>query len=292
MLKLLRLLMLLSGNRCYTLAELMERFGQSDRTIYRHLEEIENAGFVLNRTNGTYRLQTDNHAVKSLRSLLHFSEEEAYVLYKTINTLQGASLIKDRLAGKLNALYDFRALSLSPAKYTHEAVNRLGEAIRENRQVLLKAYRSGNSDTITDRTVEPFGFLSDYSGIWCYDPESSSSKHFKVARIEKVEILPSPCVHHSMHTIPFTDAFRMSASAPIATVEATLTLKAYNLLLEEHPLAETQVLFANGQYHLKIPVADFNGIGRFALGLPGEVKVLGPVEFVDFLKEKVKSFYG
>ena len=292
MLKLLRLLMLLSGNRRYTLAELMERFGQSDRTIYRHLEEIENAGFVLNRNDGTYQLQTDNDAVKSLRKLLHFSEEEAYVLYKTIDLLQGTSPIKNRLAGKLNALYDFRALSLLPGKNTHEAVSRLGEAIRENRQVLLKAYRSGNSDTITDRTVEPFDFLGDYSGVWCYDPESHSNKHFKIARIASVEVLPSLRVHHLMHSIPFTDAFRMSSPAPVAIVKATLTLKAYNLLLEEHPLAETHVLFADKYYHLKLPVADYNGIGRFVLGLPGEVKVLEPVEFVNFLKEKVKNFYG
>lgn len=291
MLKLLRLLMLLSGNRRYTLAELMEKFDQSDRTIYRHLEEIENAGFVLNRANGTYQLQTDNDAVKSLRKLLHFSEEEAYVLYKTISLLEGTSPIKDRLAGKLNALYDFRALSLLPGKNTHEAVNRLGEAIREDQQVLLRAYRSGNSDTITDRTVEPFDFLGDYSGVWCYDPESDSSKHFKIARIETVEVLPSLRVHHSMHTIPFTDAFRMSAPKAVATITATLTLKAYNLLLEEYPLAETHVLAVDGHFNLNIPVADFNGIGRFALGLPGEVKVTGPAEFIGFLKERVKTFY-
>lgn len=290
MLKLLRLLMLLSGNRRYTLAELMERFNQSDRTIYRHLEEIENAGFVLNRSDGGYRLQTDNHAVKSLQQLLHFSEEEAYLLYKTIALLQGASPIKDRLAGKLNALYDFRALSLLPGKNNHEAVSLLGEAIRQNKQVLLKAYRSGNSDTISDRTVEPFGFLSDYSGVWCYDPEAASSKQFKVARIEEVTVLETPAIHHARHTIPFTDAFRMSAPEPIATVEASLTLKAYNLLLEEFPLAETHVWPVDGHYQLRIPVADFNGIGRFLLGLPGEVKVTGPVEFGDFLKERVKYF--
>ena len=270
----------------------MERFEQSDRTIYRHLDEIENAGFVLNRKGGTYQLQTDNDAVRSLKKLLHFSEEEAFLLYKTIALLKGASPIKDRLAGKLNALYDFRALSKIHGENTHEAVTRLGEAIREDRQVLLRAYRSGNSDRITDRTVEPFDFLSDYSGVWCYDLESNSSKHFKVARIEAVEVLTTPAIHHSHHTIPFTDAFRMNAPKAIATVEATLTLKACNLLLEEYPLAETYLKAVNGHYVMHIPVADFNGIGRFALGLPGEVKVIGPRAFVDFLRERVKFLFS
>ncbi len=290
MLKLLRLLMLLSGNRRYTLVELMERFDQSDRTIYRHLEEIENAGFVLNRHNGTYQLQTDNHAVKSLQKLLHFSEEEAYLLYKTIDLLQGESPIKNRLAGKLNSLYDFRALSQLPGKNTHEAVNRLGAAIRDGKRVMLRSYRSGNSDNITDRTVEPFDFLTDYSGVWCYDPESNSSKQFKIARIEAVEVLQADARAHTMHNIPFTDAFRMSAPQPIATVTAILSLKAYNLLLEEFPLAEHCVHAENGHYLLQIPVADYYGIGRFVLGLPGEVKVREPVGFKKFLKEKTKIF--
>jgi len=290
MLKLLRLLMLLSGNRRYTLAELMEKFDQSDRTIYRHLEEIENAGFILNRSNGTYQLQTDNDAVKSLQRLLHFSEEEAYLLYKTIDLLQGESPIKDRLAGKLNALYDFRALSQLPGKNTHEAVNRLGAAIREGKQVMLRAYRSGNSDQITDRTVEPFDFLTDYSGVWCYDTESNSNKQFKIARIETVEVLQADARHQTMHCIPFTDAFRMSAPQPIASVTARLTLKAYNLLLEEFPLAECCVHSENGHYLLQIPIADYYGIGRFVLGLPGEVKVREPEAFKLFLKEKVEIF--
>jgi len=282
--------MLLSGNRRYTLAELMEKFDQSDRTIYRHLEEIENAGFVLNRSNGTYQLQTDNDAVKSLQKLLHFSEEEAYLLYKTIALLKGESPIKDRLAGKLNALYNFRALSQLPGKNTHEAVNTLGAAIREGKQVILRAYRSGNSDQITDRTVEPFDFLTDYSGVWCYDPDSSSSKQFKIARIAAVEILPADAPHQTMHCIPFTDAFRMSGPQPIATVRASLTLKAYNLLLEEFPLAESCIHPENGHYLLQIPIADYYGIGRFVLGLPGEVKVREPEAFKIFLKEKVEIF--
>lgn len=291
MLKLLRLLMLLSNNRRYTIDELEARTNQAKRTIYRHLVEIENAGFVLNRSNGTYQLQTNSESAKTLQKLLHFSEEEAYLLYKTIGLLEGDSTIKNRLAGKLNSLYDFRALSLLQGKNSHEAVNRLGKAIREKRQVLLKAYRSSNSETITDRTVEPFDFLSDYSGVWCFDPESNRTKHFKIARIEKVEVLEEKALHQAFHKIPFTDAFRMSAPEPIAEIKARLSLKAYNLLLEEYPLAETFVQSVGNHYQLCIPVANFNGIGRYVLGLPDEVKVTGSVEFIEFLKERVNFYH-
>jgi hypothetical protein len=94
--KLLRLLMLLSGNRRYTMEELMDRCNQSDRTI---------------------------------------------------ELLEGSSPIKNRLAVKLNSLYNFRALGQIPEKASHEAVHELGEAIRQRKRVLLRAY-SGKSSQI------------------------------------------------------------------------------------------------------------------------------------------------
>ena len=81
----------------------------------------------------------------------------------------------------------------------------------------------------------------------------------------------------------------MAATAPLATVTATLSLKACNLLNEEYPLANPYIIAQEQQYLLQIPVADFNGIGRFVLGLAGEVKVLSPDSFIAFLKEKINK---
>lgn len=81
--RLLRLLMLLTGTRRYALAELQERFQMSERTIYRYLDTIEEAGFVVDRKDGTYRLSTETPPTKSLSNLLHFSEEEAYIFYRS-----------------------------------------------------------------------------------------------------------------------------------------------------------------------------------------------------------------
>src|SRR5690606_1071970 len=98
--------------------------------------------------------------------------------------------------------------------------------------------------------------------------------------------------HHAHHhKIPFTDAFGMSAKEPIATVELQLTLKAYNLLMEEHPQSKENITVKGKDYLLKIPIADFHGVGRFVLGLPGEVQVIGSEEFVKFLNKQIEKFY-
>jgi predicted DNA-binding transcriptional regulator YafY len=203
--------------------------------------------------------------------------------------LQGASPLKDGLARKLNTLYDFRALAQLKEGNIHEQVHSLSEAIRNRQQVCLHNYRSSNSANISDRKVEPFGFSSDYAAVWCYDTSSRSCKQFKISRIQQVELLESSCQFSESHHIPFTDAFRMSAHTPLTEVEALLTLKAFNLLTEEFPLAEKHIKQEDQTYRLQIPIANFHGIGRFVLGLPGQVHVIEPEIFKDFLREEVRK---
>lgn len=286
------MLVMLSNGVRYTISELADRFSLTKRSIYRYLNAIENAGFIVDRRDGCYSLHLCSDEATMVNTLLHFSEEEAYLLYKALEMVKGGASVSERLVRKLNVLYDFRALSQLTHKPEIELVRLLGDAINRKVQVRLCAYRSSHSETIADRKVEPFEFLSEYSGLWCYDTQDNICKQFKISRIEKVEILDSGWLNESLHRVPFLDAFRMSAPDAMAIVEAELTLKAANLLVEEYPLAESclKTLGKNPlRYFLSIPVADFHGIGRFALGLPGEVKVLGPESFKNFLKEIKKK---
>jgi proteasome accessory factor C len=289
----LRMLVLLSGGNRYTVIELSKRFSRSERTIYRDLDAIENAGFVIDRTHGYYSLHRCPEQTKKLERLLHFSEEEAYILYRALEMVKGGTTINDQLVRKLNALYDFRALSNLSRKPEMEIIHTLDEAIRTNKQVHLHSYRSSHSETITDRIVEPFEFLPEYSAVWCFDLADKSCKQFKISRIGQVSVLSSNWQNQALHHVPFVDAFRMSAPIALAIVEAELTLKSANLLREEYPLADKYLSEQNASiaplYKLKIQVADYHGIGRFVLGLPGEVMVTCPEEFKDFLREAQKK---
>jgi proteasome accessory factor C len=289
----LRMLVLLSNGIHYTVPELSKHFSRSERTVYRDLDTIENAGFVIERTQGRYSLNLCPEETKKLNRLLHFSEEEAYILYHALEMVKGGTLVNDQLVRKLNALYDFRALSNLSRKPEMEIVHTLNEAIRSNKQVNLHSYRSSHSETIADRIVEPFEFLPEYSAVWCFDLFDKTCKQFKISRIGQVSVLNSNWQNQTLHSVPFTDAFRMSASESLATVEAELSLKAANLLREEYPLAERYLsdlgVSETLRYLLKIPVADYHGIGRFVLGLPGEVNVLGSYEFKNLLRNAQKK---
>jgi predicted DNA-binding transcriptional regulator YafY len=280
--------MMLSGSRCYSKRELEDKLGRSGRTISRDFETIEEAGFLLDREKG-YRLQSDRSSNRNLKNLLHFSEEEISILYQTLSLIEGESPVKERLVRKLNAFYDLKALEQLRQRDDLTKVQIIRDSIEQKKQVTLVAYRSSNSNRIEDRNVEVFDFLPDYRAIWCYDLESNSCKQFKIARMQSVSLLPFGWRYEEKHEKPFTDVFRVSERRPIGRVELCLSLKAYNLLIEEYPLAAEYIKPEDRSYHLKIPVASYHGVGRFVLGLIDEIEIIKPAGFKKYLKGRVEK---
>ncbi|HET8837802.1 MAG TPA: WYL domain-containing transcriptional regulator [Flavobacteriaceae bacterium] len=287
--KLLRLLMLLNGSRNYSKDELMERFDMAESSVYRYLNTFEEAGFLLNRRNGRYNLKAEEKNVRELNKLFHFSDEEAFMLYETISHFEKSSSEKEKLLKKLHTLYDFGRM----AEFREQKIELIGQinsAMEGKRQLILLDYRSSNSGVIGNRTVEPFRFIDDYAAVWCFDVEKEKIRQFRLARIGGTQLLVTTWKNEILHQMPFTDAFRLSASKPIATVKAVLSLKGYNLLTEEYPLSKKHISSRGELYLLELPIAGFEGIGRFVLGLPGEIHVEGPSGFLDYLEKKRKKF--
>lgn len=287
--RILRLLMMLSGNKRYAMPELQDKMKMSARNLRRDLDLIESSGFLLDRKKG-YQLQLDRSTNRDLKNLMHFSEEEISILYQTLSLIEEDSPLKERLVRKMNAFYDLKALEQLRQKDDLTKVHTIRDSLEQKKQVILKAYRSSNSNNIEDRVVEVFDFLPDYRAIWCYDIKSQSCKQFKLARMHFVELLSSAWRYEEKHQKPFIDVFHMSAIKPLTTVELLLSLKAYNLLIEEHPLAAEYLKKEHRNYRLKVPVASYNGIGRFVLGLIEEIEIIKPATFKKYLKDQVGKF--
>ena len=76
----------------------------------------------------------------------------------------------------------------------------------------------------------------------------------------------------------------------VITIQLKLSMLAYNLLLEEFPLAEKYIeVLDKNNYLLTTEVGNFIGVGRFVLGLADEIEVVYPKEFKDYLNEKMKK---
>jgi predicted DNA-binding transcriptional regulator YafY len=136
--------------------------------------------------------------------------------------------------------------------------------------------------------VEPFSFTTNYTLVWAFDPESQSCKLFKVSRVGEVQVLDQNYKNEPLHTKQPIDVFRIS-SAEQTHVKLNLSIRAFNLLTEEYPLAEKYITSLGDNYcQFSAEVCGFEGVGRFVLGLAGEIQIIEPDEFRNYISEKIK----
>lgn len=124
-----------------------------------------------------------------------------------------------------------------------QIVERLAQAIANKEQVILKRYHSINSETISDRLVEPFGFTDNYHTVMAFEVASAKNKTYHLDRITAIEFNNRGFTFEVKHEHQIPDAFGFSFQGEKHDVELDLTLKAYLLLKEEYPLTIPNVKY-------------------------------------------------
>lgn len=283
----------MSGNVNYSVEELAEKLDMSYRTIYRYIDTFKNAGFVVSKLYGNiYKLGKMPKNALDIDKLIYFSEEEAYLVNSLIDNLSPTNSLKSNLKDKLSAIYGCTSIADYVDRRSNAAhVENLGEAAKNKKKVLLKNYESGNSQTIRDRYIEPFGFTTDCIDVWGYDLEDGQNKLFKISRIGEVEVLEQDWTEEASHCKKGLDVFRMNGQKAVR-VKLQLSVRAKNLLLEEYPLAERDLVRDGNNWVLDTEVYDFAGVCRFFCGLADESKIIDSPEFREHVRGYVKENLG
>lgn len=284
---LLQLIHLLSRPGGYPVQRLAQRFDVTPRTIYRYFSLFRECGFELEKSGGRYRFQNRGDA-ESLLPLL--TMEEASLLRESILALHPGHPRKADLLNKLKILGDPGPLAgLIVNASVAGVIRTLLEAIREEREVVLKGYHSPGSDTVRDRRVEPVGFSVNMRYLFAYDPEHEAVRQFKPERIGNVEVTGRRFETGDRHEVPRPDLFGMNGT-PRTKITLKLNQRATHLLLEECPessLLDIRIPSGNKATTIQIEVNGFDGVGRFVLGLPGEAVPVRPPEFLRYLEERI-----
>lgn len=289
--RLLRLMKLMTGNVNYTVNDLAERLGTTYRSIYRYIETFKDAGFVVHKLEGgIYKLGKESPYFKDISQLVHFTDEEAHIVNRLIDGLDDTNMLKQNLRKKLSSVYNCTAVANCVVKGSNATnVTSLTEAITEHRQVVLKDYASSHTGIVSDRRVEPFAFTTNYVQVWCYELHSGMNKLFKTARIGSVELLNDAWEHAEEHNSGYVDVFRMTGF-DTHRVRLELGMLARNLLVEEYPLAERDIMpLDGGRWLLDTKVCNYLGIARFVLGLMDDVRIVDSPEFAEYIATTVRG---
>ena len=277
--RLLRLMKMLTANVTYSVDDIAERLGMSRRTIYRYIDTFRDAGFLIKKSGDCIRLDKESPHFKDISQLVHFTEEEAAILKSAIENIDDTNLLKQNLKRKLYSVYDNKLLADTVVKGKNASnVHSLLDAIEQKQQVILHRYQSGHGGKVSDRRVEPFAFTTNYVQVWCFDLADQTCKLFKTSRIGSVEILGEDWQYEEAHNEAFIDTFRMNGKER-TRVQLELGMMAYNLLIEEYPLAERDTHpLDNGRWLLDTEVASMHGVGRFVAGLLDDIRIIDSPE--------------
>ena len=320
--RLLRLIVLMSGNRVYTIDQLADALETSQRTIYRYIDTFKEAGFVIEKVDDyKYRLLSIGGGVRDLRNIVYFSPEEAFIVNRLIDSLDPSSSLKEELKRKLAVIYEKTGIAqVNDRPSSAQKVQVLADAMRNRRVVRLIDYTSSYSGKTEDHLVEPFEFTPNYAGVWAFDLADNKNKRFKILRMKEVEKTEdSWTMAHAHHATPM-DAFRVHGEEEYHVV-LRMNNVAKNILVEEYPLTEPDIHPQDaGQEEdlmelsevLILPSHDMedeeeqfwiydgmvrglDGVGRFVLGLSDNIEVMEGDELIQYLldhAQNIQETYG
>lgn len=282
--RLLQLIMLMASKADYTIEAIAEKLGMTPRSAYRYIDTLRKSGFAVEkRKPNLYKLIRIPNSSVNLNNLVYFSQEEAYLMQSLIQSLEATNSLKTSLLKKLSAIYTVADLTeLIIDKDCSRHIEELGNAIRNKQQVILHHYESAHSHIVNDRLIEPFAFTTNYIEVWGYDIQKRENRVFKIARIGSVEKLNIKWEYQESHQQSQTDCFRMNGTNSY-DVKIALSLRAKNLLIEEYPLAANDIKEENGSWIFRSEVYDLAGVGRFVLGLAGEVVIIDSPDLVEYV---------
>ncbi|MEN0050870.1 MAG: WYL domain-containing protein [Bacteroidota bacterium] len=286
------LLKVLASPNTYTKRQLANQFGVNISQIKEDFKHIRAAGITVEQEKSPpYRYTIlPQRGFRELQYLQQLSESDQGkikdALYRTFGR-------KDALyiSNKLASLYNFQQLGIRALRRPSlDRIDLLQQAKQQKRQVLLKNYRS-NSGSTKDRLVEPFDVDVELDTLQAFEIEKSEVRHYRLARIERVQISDQTWQYEAKHKIDKTDVFRIANDQQVY-IHLKLKAQALNYLAENyhkalsdiHPASEVDI------WDFETPVNEnFYGLSNFILAHFEHIQIIEPQILKHHIQEKANA---
>lgn len=278
----------------YTRRQLALQYDTSLDTIKKDMEELRNADFnVICDDQYRYAI-VPNRSTEKLEEVLFFTESDKELLTEAIQKTFDSSKRIEKLFQKLETVYDVSKLgsSLFSNSFLDKA-SLLERAKQQKRVVTLVNYRSTNSSEISNRTVEPFLVSTKEDILHCFDLERGAIRHFRLSRIERVEVQPLVWTNEARHVVIATDPFRIVNNNQVF-VHIRLRVGGYNELTERFPLTQAYLKPSAqqaGVFDFGCKVNEkFYGLSNFILGYHEHiVEIVEPERLIAHIKTQIQQ---
>ena len=260
----------------------------SERTVYRYLDLLKDLGFNIERDSNNKIFI----AATSDIDLIPFTPQEADYLKKLILSTGKKNQLAQSVLQKVQQSSEIQlgADSLYKA-HLSKIVEQISVAIIEGKQLLIKGYNSANSQSVTDRLVEPTCFTDNYDAVSAFEIKTRLNKYFNIERITSVEVLETQMKHEAQHEFFKPDIFGFQGKSMNKEIELQMSMRAHLLLKEEYPMSAAFIkqIPDTGKYYFKANVQSFKAPGRFVMGFLEEVQVVGSKEFARYIQRVVQK---
>jgi proteasome accessory factor C len=279
--RIIKLIRLLLDSR-YTIKQLCVTLDISVSTIYKNIQLLDELGYLVEK---------DEHNryfifLPSAKNEWLIDREKEFlkeILAPLSQQLEAVTILKKLKLDHLTPTSEY----ISSVQHV-AFVLQLQDAIKYQQWVILKNYNSSASSSTKDRLVLPLRILKN-AQVAAYELESGIKKHYKIQRIQQIEISAHSYEMPAEIEVDDNDIFGMSGSID-TVITLSLSDRARNLLSEEYPESiNLPILQDNPQYphKLTLPVKSYDGVGRYILGLPGEIVVDSPESLRTYLIERI-----
>lgn len=277
-----QLIRLLSTSPARTVRELVSILNTSKSDIYRLLNLLEELG---------YPIDTDSQNRKFMQVSFKRGEkptlesDELFYLQEVLQQHTDESYLASSILQKFDRnLHLFPLADALPHLHQTRLYQLAQLAMEQGCCVELLRYGSTTSGTVPSRIIEPLSITTNRKYLIGWEPAKQRQGQFKFARMQHLKLLTDQPIS-GVHIASPMDLFGLTGDAWL-DVQLELSGLAHQLLVEEFPQSQGYIQQSKEKRVFQGPVRSWIGVGRFVLGLPGEVIPKGPSEFLDYLEER------
>jgi proteasome accessory factor B len=283
-----------------SIREMAEEFQVTQRTIRRDLDAFRSVGFPVEQTSGEFGRKAWSIKPGRDQPPLSFNYDEAIALHlgrRMLGPLAGTPFgeaaegafkkIRAALgAGALEYLEQFSTLfhdtGVGRRDYAakSDSIDALRSAAEDRKEVRL-LYRSESEVEAARRDVHPYGVVHHRGSLYliALDPAQGRIKHYKVDRVEEVEILDRAFERRENFDLAdhMASAFGVYREGEPVVVEVRFAASAARYV-QEARWHESQELVpqADGGVLARFTVSGTEEIKRWLLGFGAKAEILSP----------------